>query len=283
VAAAADVSDAAHDVSLHVQTESGLVCQAWVVLQGKHRIFDAGTIQQMATYLQKTVVYYTDSDAPAGVIPEEAQQLAAPPGLATVLGSASATFKVPGQATAAPANCHDPLEVTNTGSTPVTIVQVRVTYRTASAPNRFTYQLIDLCTVVQCGPCNGCGSSSGCILFVPMVLQPGPADMQASYGVESNDPTDCSTTAPLGPGAIESAILIPSSALPSQVFQVSLALVVSVEPPNVQPITVTVPLPSSFDSNIVFAAPTQFPCYALQNGPTPTFVQEKAPNRLTCI
>jgi hypothetical protein len=281
-AAAADVSDAAHLVSLHVQTETGLVCQAWVVLKGKQHAFDAGTIQHMATYLHQVVSYYTDG-GPAVVLTDRAQQSSPPPGLAAVLGSAGPEFGIPGQASTGSPNCDESLEVTNTGSTPVTIVQVVVTYKTASTSNPFTYQLIDLCTVVQCGPCNGCGSQAGCILFVPMLLQPGPADTQASYSVETNDPTYCSASAPLNPGAIGGAYLIPTSALPSQSYQVSLALAVSVQPPNEPVTTVTVSLPSSFDSNVVFAVPSQFTCYALQNGPTATFVPEPVPNRRTCI
>lgn len=245
---------------LHVES-MGMQCQPWIVLTSIQTIYDAGAAAQLKAYVGAAARYY-DSIT---YIDLQQKLPSAPLGAAMVLGSVGNDFdgfysnllfdtEPNGQF-----GCATNLVITNTSAETIQLTGLGVTFNQDSKPNTNTYNLIDYCSLLACQPCPECGSGYGCSSFVLLTLSPGPQGTIQDGHLQSDHPSGTCDQFALAPGQSGTALLEITSASPSQIYRLGIAVDVTT-PEGAKRIT----LPDTFTSNVAFAQKRQFVCYGLQ-------------------
>lgn len=261
---------------LHIQTIgdpsqfAGMQCDDWIVLTGQQQTYDAGTVQQMQTFVRSAVVYAPGYERDVNLI--QLSQTTVPAPLAVVLGTAGTLPLVPQPGT----SCDVSLDITNTSQQAIQLLHAGITYATSSSANTFPYRLVDYCTLATCAPCSsGCGAAAGCSYFAKFQLPSGSAGTHVDAGIQSDGSVNCPLQPTLSPGMDQTVDVQITSRLPSQDYRLALTLTIDT---GTGPITLT--LPATFASNVAFADPSQFTCYGLRGD---TFVLESPPLKNSCI
>lgn len=231
-------------LELHVQLEggprpnSGLDCEDWTVLKEPTAHYDAGALAAISAYFTDPV--------------QGKSRPALPSTLQEVSGGAE---------------CFGALLITNTGSSPVQISQVGLSWLGDTAPNTFQYNLVDLCTfpeyVAAIGGAPECpgdkGHESVCPYMADFHLAGGIRGTHRDTPVTTDHPSSCPPLV-VQPGGDPAIIELTMESTQPSLYSLSLTLTVTVGG-----VTEIVDLPESLDSMLVFAAHSQFACYGLQS------------------
>jgi hypothetical protein len=189
-----------------------------------------------------------------------------PPTLRWVLGGSMDLFSEVG------GTCGATLQLTNTGNTPIQIPDVGVQLEANPQVNTFSYRLIDVCTLITCGP--GPGGGPGCN-FYGAGIQLGAGEKNTTFSAVPSA-TSADTRADCGTLTIAPAAEVDLNIYFSLALNTPKNLIYSILPI----LTVdtaqgeqTLALPQLV-STLAFASASQFSCYGLQGM---AFVQELPP------
>lgn len=236
--------------------ETTLSCREYAVLATNRTTYDVGEIRALTDYTNSIQLYTDDENGdvvtllptiPEGPTPKPPSTLAL--------------------ATGGPCEAH--IEITNTGSSTAIVERAGARLLADPRPNLYSYRLIDLCSMGHGGSNGYCNAYYGggpeCDTYSATIpLSNGSVGTIYSAEPISSDPTDCPAQMNVPPGS-SAVILDEAFSASNQIFSVALQLTVMTSDGEK---TLTLSQPSS---PLIFAADTQFTCYALQGA---TFVVE---------
>lgn len=247
---------------------TGIACDGYLVLKGLRPVYDAGTLQAMAHYVEPLAL----SPAPSAVDPwtggrrdytngPDYPALVTDPGSPDTPTVPTALQSVLAWVPGAP-NCFGRLELTNVSSTSVAIRGIEVTLAADTEPNAFSYQLIDVCTLARCNAPGG--ASPPCAYFAPIQLHGGRAGARVDVPLSqlltgTGDASLCPLPLLLKPTEAQEIIVEFTSNPQHLVYAVNLALQLGGSG------SATLAFPSQFEQHLVFVDKTvPFSCYGLQ-------------------